>query len=142
MIQTSISLTMTRFVPLLGLISMSLLLSGCGLFGSAKATVIKEAVEALSQSKDELRQLNPEIQSVEIGADESGNGVVVEYTYKKEVVVSKEFNSESLKTKLIAQFKDNEGVKTILGYDIFVRFVFKKHDETIIADTKLEKADL
>ena len=98
-----------RWALALAMLGTCLTATGCGLFGSSKSAVIKEAVDALSESKEELQQLNPEVQSVDVKADESGDGVVLQYTYKKEVVVDQEFNSDSLKTKLIAQFKDNEG---------------------------------
>ncbi|MEL7498402.1 MAG: hypothetical protein AAFN77_12390 [Planctomycetota bacterium] len=118
-----------------------LLLSGCGWFGSKKV-VIDDAIKALQSRRGEMIALNKDIETVDFYADESGSGVVIDYKYKKTAKISAEFNSEAAKKLLIAQFKDNEGMKTILGYDVFVRFLFKDGTGNTIADVKLEKNDL
>ena len=118
-----------------------ILLAGCGWFVSKKA-IIDQALAALNSRKEEMKALNPAVETVDFRADESGSGVVIEYTFKQNATISKDFTSDSARTNLIAQFKDNESIKSLLGQGVFVRFIFKTATGETIADSKIEKADL
>lgn len=115
--------------------------TGCGWFGSKKA-IIDQAVKTLKDRQGEMVALNPAIEKADFYADESGSGVVIEYTFKNTATISKDFTSESARTNLIAQFKDNEAIKGLLAQGVFVRFIFKSSTGDTIADSKIERADL
>lgn len=126
------------FLVLLGLISWT----GCGMFGAGKKATIDKAVELMKGRQGEMIKSNPDIEKADFYPDESGNGVVIEYTYKKTAQIDNSFNTESAKKNLIAGFKENESVKQVLGQGIFFRFLFKDSQGKVIADTKLEASDL
>ena len=137
----------SRTSILLPLLSLMLILSlmlttGCGWFGGTKKIVIEEALSALESRRSEMIALNKSIQKADFYADESGEGIVIEYTFSKAAVLKESFTDDSAKLELIAKFKDNEGIKSILEHDVFVRFLFKSADGKVVADSKLEKKDL
>ena len=129
--------------PMAGLLVALVILfsSGCGLFGG-KSVVINKAIEALESKKSELLGTHPEIADAKFYKDEQGDGIVIEYIYKDGTRIDPSFTADAAKTNLIAQFKDNEGIKTILGYGVYLRFMFKTADGETVADTKLESSDL
>lgn len=119
---------------------VALTLAGCGWFGSKKI-VIDEALKALNSRKDEMIGLNGAVKTVDFYEDGSGGGIVIEYTYNAAAVISDKFDNKTAKEELIAKFKDNAGIKSILDHDVFVRFLFKTAEGEVFADTKLEPSD-
>lgn len=130
--------TQLTLIVLLGLICWT----GCGMFGVGKKATIDKAVELMKGRQGEMIKSNPDIEKADFYADESGNGVVIEYTYNKIAQIDGSFSSESAKKNLIAGFKENESVKNVLTQGIFFRFLFKDSNGKVIADTKLEASDL
>ncbi len=132
-----------RRLPLVFCLLAILTVCGCGWFGGTKKAVIDKALAALEAQKAELLASQREtLQTVNFRKDAEGDGIVIEYVYREGMQFDESMNSESAKTGMIAQFKNNEGIKSVLGYGIYLKFVFKSAEGETLAETKIDANDL
>lgn len=131
--------------PLLILV-MAVLFTGCLSEQQRKDMVIKNMIEGAKASTSDLKH-GDIFKSVDARRDGKSDGVVFEYIYKDGLAVDASMMTpENLRTQVLAEYeKDATGkkeLKEFLNMGIYMRFVYKKGDGSVISDFRIDKSHL
>ena len=125
-------------------LSFLLLFSGCLDPAAQKTALINHMVKGgMSVKSSVLRNSGGTFKDYKVYRDGGKDGVVFEYVYAPGVRVDRsKLNEEVIKSKMRAEFADDNKAKKILAAGIYVKFIYKSAKGETYVQTKITKDDL